>query len=164
MSNELAPIAPAQLPGLYAKAHIEDREMDLRGAWRVLRRRWRLVLGCLGLTLAIGWFITSRTTPVYQASSTLRIAEKESAVPGLDALKQLSGGETEVSTEMEVLRSRALAQSVVERLQLRLALIEPARVPRSRIIASVELSDSAPAGRYRFVRRGDGTFLITRQD
>ncbi|MEA2713906.1 MAG: tyrosine-protein kinase Etk/Wzc [Gemmatimonadales bacterium] len=138
--------------------------MDVRAAWGVLRRRWRLVLSCLGVGLTTGWLITARTTPAYQASSTLRIAEKESAVPGLDVLKQLGGGETEVSTEMEVLRSRALAQNVVEHLQLRLAMIEPARVPRSRIIASVELSDSAPAGRYRFTRQGDGTFQITRQD
>lgn len=163
MSNQLAPIAPAPVPAPYVPGRDED-ELDVRASFGVLRRRWRLVLGCFVMAVAIAWFITSRTTPVYQALATLRIAEEESAVPGLDVLKKLGGGETEVSTEMEVLRSRALAQNVVERLALRLVVAEPARLRRSRIAASVEVTDAAPAGWYRFTKQADGTFRITRRD
>jgi len=164
MSNQLAPIVPPPVPSPNGQARPDDGEIGLRVALGVLRRRWRLILGCFVIAVTAGWFISSRTRPVYQAVATLRIAEKESAVPGLDVLKQLGGGETEVSTEMEVLRSRALAKNVVQRLTLRLVLAEPARLPRSSIVASAEVSDAAPAGWYRFTRQADSSFRITQRD
>jgi capsular exopolysaccharide synthesis family protein len=174
-SHELSPIQPAPVPAAmpvpppapvsYGQPrHDDDDEIDLRAAWTVVRRRWKLILACFVAAVAAGWFFTARMTPVYQATATLRIAEKEAAVPGLEVLKQLAGGETEVSTEMEVLRSRALAEHVVERLGLRLMVAKPARLPRSSVIAEIEVSDAAPAREYRFTRQADSTFQITQRD
>src|SRR4051794_11899827 len=129
MSNELTPIvsAPVPAPPLHGQAS-DDDEIDLRTVWSVVRRRWMLVLACFIGAMAAGALITSRMTPRYQATSTLRIAEKQAAMPGLEVIKQLAGGETEVSTEMEVLRSRTLAEYVVDRLGLRLIVAAPARL------------------------------------
>jgi capsular exopolysaccharide synthesis family protein len=169
MPNELMPVAAATVspaPALvpHAQPRQDPDEIDLRAALGVLRRRWRLVLACFALAVAAGWLITSRMTPIYQATSTIRIAEKESGVPGLDVIKQIAGGETEVSTEMEVLRSRALAEYVVGELDLRLVLDHPERVPRSSILAWQDVGDGAPAGLYRFTRQVDGSYRITQPD
>jgi capsular exopolysaccharide synthesis family protein len=148
----------APLPG----AQQEDDEIDLRDVWQTLRRNWLLIAGCFALAVAAGWLITGRIRPVYQASATLRIDETKTTLPGLDLLQQLGGGENEVSTEMEELRSRTLAGTVVDSMRLRLRLAEPARVRRSEIVAAVTVADSAAPAVYRFDRRPDGSFAVTR--
>ena len=124
-----------------------EEDLNLRAIWAVLRRYWPLILGCVALAGALGWYRTDRMTPVYEAAASLRIAASESAVPGLEVLKGLGGQGSEVNTELEVLKSRAFADSVVARLGLRLNVVEPRRVAPSRPVASAPLAptpDSVP--------------------
>lgn len=158
-----APIAPfdphfATGFGGYPPPPEEDR-FELRAIWGIIRRYWFLILFCVGAAGAGGWYLTDRMTPVYEAAASLRIAESESAVPGLEVLKDLRGQGSEVNTEVEVLKSRAFADSVVARLGLRLGVVEPRRVSRSQFIAAALVESSADTGRIIIQTSGGRTII-----
>ena len=123
----------------------------------VVRSRW-IILACTVAVVAISVVLTRRSVPVYQGSSTLRIELKQSNLP--EAFRSLSG-ESRLPTEMEELRSRALAEDVVKELGLQLTLVDPQVVRRSDLLQEVRVSDSAVAGEYRLLRQtGGGHALV----
>lgn len=160
-----APLAPfdptmAAAHGGYPPAMAPDEGgLDLRVLWAIFRRYWWLIGGCVALAGVAGWMLTDRMTPVYEATASLRIAESEAGVPGLEILKDLRGQGSEVNTEMEVLKSRALADSVVERLALRFMMTEPRRVPRSAIASWIALAPQADTGKFE-ITSSNGTFTV----
>jgi polysaccharide biosynthesis transport protein len=164
MTNLLPPYS-GQPPTPYSRdPHGAEHPSDARAAWQTVFRNWHIILGCLVLGVAAGWLYTSRVTPIYRGATTLRIEEEEGKLPALDALKDLQGdSRNQVSTEMEVMRSRALADDVVRSLNLRLQLVEPRRVPRSRIVSAAEIADTTTSGVYRFERGPNGGFTVFRE-
>lgn len=137
-----------------------DDEIDLRQLWLVLRRgRWT-ILGILALVLTLTITITLRTAPVYEATTMVRIDEKQSNIPVLDILSTVGTG-SEVATEMEILKTRILAEEVIDSLGLRLRLAEPARVMRSRVLDYIHVAPGAPAAEYTLERNGDGRFAAS---
>src|SRR5690606_25177244 len=66
----------------------------------------------------------------------------------------------EVDTEMEVLRSRTLAELVVDSLGLQLTVRKPKRIARKEILEDVRVSRHAPQGRYVLRQTGDGRFAV----
>ncbi|HEX6940747.1 MAG TPA: polysaccharide biosynthesis tyrosine autokinase [Longimicrobiales bacterium] len=136
---------------------VPDDEIDLRDVWHLLlRNRW-LIAGCTAVVVALAGVLTIVATPVYEASTSIRIDEEQTRLPVLDILQTLSGG-SEVETEMEVLRSRTLAEMVVDSLGLQLAVVEPARVARKEILDYVRVSRYAPEATYVLRRQDDGRF------
>jgi tyrosine-protein kinase Etk/Wzc len=122
-------------------------------SWRaVVQNRW-IILACTVAVVSITVLLTRRMVPVYEGASTLRIEQKESNLP--EAFRTLSS-ERRLPTEMEELRSRALAADVVKELGLRLGLIEPQVRRRSDLLRDVRVADSAPADAYRLIPRGEG--------
>src|SRR5512132_197337 len=95
----------------------------------VARNRW-LVLGVPVATLIVTAFFVAWTTPIYQGLATMRVDKERSNVAVLDALQELSNGAS-IYTEMAELRSRSVAEDVVDTLDLHLALETPRRVNRS---------------------------------
>ncbi len=130
----------------------DDGSIDPRRTWGIIRRHLWLILFCVAGGGAIGLLLTWRATPVYEATASLRITEGENSLPGLDVLEALGGGQTEVNTELEVLRSRTLVQRVVDTLGLRLSAIEPRKSPRSALVRDVAVAPDALLGRYEVVR------------
>lgn len=124
----------------------DNAELDLRRIVDVLRRYWLLLLGLILLGGAAAWLITDQMTPRYEATAVLRIDEKQSGMAGLDILRDLQGGGSEVNTEMEVLRSRVLAGVVADSLQLRLSLRAPRQVARSTVLAWAQVEPAADTG------------------
>jgi tyrosine-protein kinase Etk/Wzc len=135
-----------------------DGEIDLREAWVILRRNWWILAGCtlLGLFAALAY--VELAPPIYRSSTTLQFQEKASTVPVLDALRDLQGG-TEVGTEMEVLRSRSLAEAVIDSLGLQVLVAGPRGTRRTIALASVQADADAPESRVRLERGGDGRFV-----
>lgn len=128
-----------------------------RATWRaVVRNRW-IIVSCTLAALAITVVLTRRAIPVYEGSSTLRIEEKEANLP--EVFRTASGG-SRLATEIEELRSRALAAQVVTELGLQLSLIEPRVKRRSDLLGKVTVSDSAVAADYSLVRQGDRRFAL----
>jgi tyrosine-protein kinase Etk/Wzc len=136
-----------------------EDEIDLREIWILLRRgRW-LILACAALALVLTAALTLRTAPVYEAATLVRIDEKQSSLPVLDIL-QTAGAGSEIATEMEILRTHTLAEEVVDSLGLRLRLLEPGRLARSRILDFVRVAPDASPAEYTLERGSDNHFTI----
>ena len=115
----IGPVAAFESP--IGSAEPGNTEIDLRDLWRVIvNRRWTIFLITL-LFLLIVWATVYLMTPTYRASLTLQIDREdikvvkieevtpvESAGPGLDYYQ----------TQYELLKSRNLAQRVIDKLDL----------------------------------------------
>ncbi len=150
-----------QVPTTALTEPVEHLEGDVPRrplSWRtVVRSRW-IILGCTVTALAIAAVLTQRSVPVYEAATSLRIEQKESTLP--EAFRTLSMPITWLPTEIEELKSRALASDVVSDLGLRLTVLEPHVKRRSDLLRDVQVSDSAQASVYRLASRGDGKLVL----
>jgi tyrosine-protein kinase Etk/Wzc len=78
------------------------------------RRRWIILISALvGLLGAAAW--SRSVTPVYVASASLQIGEV-TAVPFSKQFDLLGGRSDQITSEIEILKSRMVAQQVVEKL------------------------------------------------
>lgn len=93
--------------------------LDLRGLIETFRRRIGLFFAVAALVLLTVVLITLQTTPLYTASSSVMIENRES--PGIDFEAVMSGlppDSAVVDTEVEIIESRSLAEAVVRSLNL----------------------------------------------
>jgi succinoglycan biosynthesis transport protein ExoP len=138
---------------------IEDASEPRAIKFRSVIRRHLLMIGvCIGLAALAAGAVTFRTTPVYQAMASIRIDEKSGAAAALGALT--TSGSSGMATELEMLRSRQLAEEVADSVSYRLRILEPRTAPRSAIFANVAVSRTAPAGRHRLVGIPHGQFVL----
>ena len=84
----------------------------------LLDNKWRILLFVLTVLVA-SYFIINSIKTQYKATATILIEKKESNVVDVTALYGLDNESEEyLATEFEVLRSRPLAEKVVEKLDL----------------------------------------------
>lgn len=100
----------------------DDDEIDLRQIWRTLvKHRWML-LGITALCTVAAGIYTLRVTPQYKASAMLQIDRAAQKVVGFGAEVQLDEGlasdQLQLRTQMELLKSRSLAERVIDELGL----------------------------------------------
>jgi len=96
-----------------------EEEIDLAQYWRVIsRRKWSiLALACL-ITLLAGLIVFS-ITPVYKATATLLIEPQQAKLPSIEDLYGLAGKDKQYYlTQLEMLKSRKLAEVVIDQLLL----------------------------------------------
>jgi capsular exopolysaccharide synthesis family protein len=128
--------------------------------WSMVVRNRLLILACtIVVTGAVGWY-TIRQTPSFDASTTIRIQDREPNLP--DIYRTISSGVagSEIATEMLVLESRALKEDAAALLGLQLYLIDPTRVARETLLDHIAVTPNAPQNQYRLERRPDGRFAI----
>src|SRR5512144_486463 len=132
--------------------------ISLRGLVAALRRQavWILVTTLLGAGLTT--YVVQRQRPVYEARATLRMPEQQNT-PTTDVLAALSGPST-VETEMEILRSRSVAEGAVQKLGLQVSVSEPLDVPRDSLFGILRFASDARPGTY-VVRRDTTAFSVT---
>lgn len=139
-----------------------DDEIHLRDVWNLLIRNWWVIglslVAVVGATAAYTWYMV----PVYESVTTIRIEENRTELPVLDILQTLSTG-SEVETEMEVVRSRTLAEDVVDTLGLQVQIRSPRGVARTELLRSVFVERWAPEGIFVLDRQPDGSFSITEE-
>ena len=94
---------------------------DLSAYWRLALKYRFLIIGCFLGALVIGATLTLLMTPIYTAQATLqidreaaRILETEDVAPR----ENMMGGEEFFQTQYGLLRSRSLAERVIESLGL----------------------------------------------
>lgn len=133
----------------------EDESLDLYG---FLRRNFILIAGFALLGAGAGVIVTKRMTPTYASTAAIRIDQKSARVPALEALGLSQ--DNAVATELEMLRSRALAEEVVDSLGLQLVVERPAAVRRARIFSRVSVQRSAVLAQYRLVSHRPGEFTL----
>lgn len=93
--------------------------IDLHQIFGVIRRRASVILGCaiLGTLLATIWVF--QLTPRYTAEATVMLeTRKNQMVDFTSMIAGLSGDQGAVRSEMEILKSRALAEKVADKLKL----------------------------------------------
>lgn len=141
-------------------------------ALQLLGRRWPWLVATPVATVLLAGAFLFVVTPRFEAATTLRIVEDESVLGGsltgvaeaagggLSALASLTGRGVPLQTEMSVLASRGLAERLVEEMGLRLHLVEPGRVERSRVVADVQLPLEGPEGVLELTRQSDGAFRV----
>ena len=91
----------------------EDDQLRPREAWNVILRNRTVIFFCFGLVILFAVVFTRMVTPIYQAQTSIQIDDKPGAVQGI-TLSPGGGGANQLGTEVEVLRSRTLAEDVAE--------------------------------------------------
>ena len=117
---------PQQLPGMPAHHHSlpnvpNDDSISLREYWDVIvKRRWT-VLTCFAIVVVAMMTATFLMTKIYRATLTLQIDKQESNVVTIQGVTPTEAawdnGEF-YQTQYELLKSDALAQRVIEQLNL----------------------------------------------
>ncbi|HUP88861.1 MAG TPA: polysaccharide biosynthesis tyrosine autokinase [Longimicrobiales bacterium] len=125
----------------------------------VQRNRW-LIFGVPVATLVLTAFFIAWTTPVYMGETVIRVDKERSNIAVLDALQELSNGAS-IYTEIAELKSRTVAEDVVDSLDLHLGLVTPRRDPRSKLFAALEVERDAPAGKYTLTGLNGGRYRLT---
>lgn len=114
-NSEKFPNSPAQ-PSL--SSYQNDDEIDLGQLLSTLLEGKWLILLITFLASFIGGFYAFTSTPIYSTDAVLHIQEKAGGIPALNAEDLLFEQSSEISTEIELIRSRSLLREVVNRLHL----------------------------------------------
>ena len=130
-----------------SKGARQEDGINLREVWNLLIRNWLVIGFCFVACVGAAAGYTYYTVPVYQSLTSIQIEEERSDIPVLDILQTLSTG-SEVETEMEVLRSRTLAEEVVDSLGLQVHVEAPRGVARTVLIGAIYVEPWAPEAVY----------------
>lgn len=96
-----------------------EEEVDLAQYWAVINRhKWSILTLAILVTLLAGLIVYSMT-PVYQATARLLIEPQQPKLPSVEELYGLAGKDKQYyRTQMELLKSRRLAEKVIGELKL----------------------------------------------
>ncbi|MFZ2997093.1 GumC family protein [Sphingobium sp.] len=91
-----------------------------RKSWLILRRHRVILFVTMALSLMAGLLVILMSTPDYRATASVEVQDIPAGAAGAGASGRPSAEDTEslMQTELEVLRSRALAQQVIHDLAL----------------------------------------------
>jgi succinoglycan biosynthesis transport protein ExoP len=94
-----------------------DQGPDIVAYWRILRKRRRTILAVLAVLFAVVAVWTLRQKPVYRAKALIEIEkENPSILTAQDLFTTDSVSDTFLETQYKILKSDALAESVIVRL------------------------------------------------
>ncbi len=153
---------PSTPPAPYPDANLDFDEGSDGGFnfWELLRifvKWWWLIAIIVLVVVAATTIFTLRQTPMYRATTTVEIKQQESNIIEVNDVEQINANAEFMSTQYSLLRSRALAERVVQSLNLttddRFAnqTVElPKRVEQAASVVVDNLS-VAPVGRSRLV-------------
>jgi capsular exopolysaccharide synthesis family protein len=95
-----------------------DDTFGLREMLRTLRRRRRVVIGACAIATLLGILYALLREPVYEATAVLMMRPNEPQVATSEGQRPQQPDNGYVQSQVEVLRSPALARQLVDRLQL----------------------------------------------
>jgi len=127
--------------------------------WGTVRRNWILIASCVVLATGAAMGVIRLITPIYEASTTVRIDSKQSGLPVLEELENLSSG-SEINTEKQVLGSRTVAEDVVASLGLQMRVTGAAVRPRDELITGISVGRDVRPSRYELVRQSSDRFSM----
>lgn len=108
-------------PGVWTDEAQEQPAFDLAAYWRLALKHRILILGCFLGALALGAALTLLMTPIYTATATIQIDREAARVVTSEDVtprESMIQGEEFFQTQYGLLRSRSLAERVVESLGL----------------------------------------------
>ncbi|CAN5335065.1 polysaccharide biosynthesis tyrosine autokinase [soil metagenome] len=133
------------------------------------RSRW-LMLGITALALGVAAIVTALQDPVYESEATMLIDGENRGldlirglVPsGLSGLAGLESGGSDIETDLAVLRSRQVAESVVDSLGLRVVLADRG-MARDSVLRVISAPRGTQQGIYRLERLDDRSYAIRKE-
>jgi len=141
----------------------------------VMRQGVRFVVTTTGVTVVL-ILLSLLITPVYESEASFRVRMQDngglgsSLMSGLgDVAEALPGGlslpgglgETDVQTEIGILRSRTILEPRAEGLALHVSLKRPWRAFRSEIFSSISAGEDAPRGTYTLKLQPDERYRVS---
>lgn len=98
----------------------ETGAISLERAFIAVRRRWKLIAGLPLLAVAIMALAVSTLPDRYGAVSVIQIDPRQKSITSLESvLPDLTGDQSSIESEVEIIKSRPIVLQVIERLQLR---------------------------------------------
>lgn len=145
----------------YSREPYDDREADL-DLWSMVlllyRRKW-MILAIMLLGVLAGALYVFTSTPLYQATATIEVQRQQTRIMESAEVEPVVVADAEfMATQYALLRSRGLAERVVEQLDLanNPLYADPAGKREDRVrLAAESLSENlkvAPDGRSRVVK------------
>jgi uncharacterized protein involved in exopolysaccharide biosynthesis len=163
----MVPSLPGQPEPAHALVYTETREEEIsfRRLGAAFRRdRW-LVLGAVSLAVALAALVTFYQTRTYTSQATIQIRDEQPALGRLSdrlpisfgPLGTLAGGG--IATDLGVLKSRAVAEAVVDTLGMTVQLLEPdtADAPLLQVLKS---SRDLRLAEYALQLQDDGSYAL----
>ncbi|MDB4948742.1 MAG: capsular exopolysaccharide family [Gemmatimonadetes bacterium] len=139
---------------------------SLRQLWGTLARNRFLVLGVAAATMVAAALYTHTRRPLYASAATIRIDDQagsqKSLLGSLAPMGGLGQGSS-LETEMLVLRSRRIAETVADSLALAVQLLEP-HAPRDSVLRVLSAPRDAPAGVFVLRSKGGGSFSLEAEE
>ena len=104
----------------YGSTDAQKKETDLRDLLQTLNERKGFILALTALGMLISLLITLSTIPLYRANAIIKISPEENKLLDFDVSTGGSASKTEqyFRTQLKLLKSKALARKVIDRLQL----------------------------------------------
>jgi tyrosine-protein kinase Etk/Wzc len=121
---------------------LHERQVSLNDYLRIFYRgRWVVIttfLAVMGITV----YVTFTATPEYEASAKLMIEDKNGMEESLFDIGSLMKKETMVNNQVEILKSRTLAETAIKRLQAseygnQLSLLKPPEENQNGLFADI---------------------------
>jgi succinoglycan biosynthesis transport protein ExoP len=139
-----------------------EEEVGLDEIWSVLKRRKKWIAGAFLLVVGLAGAYSWLKTPVWQASTTLRVEEQDqgaSSDPTQMLLLGLGQG-GQVETEMRVAKTRPILARVVRDEELVFQVDRPAETPRSELFGAVVFDSTTPGATYTLDRQGSDRWRL----
>ncbi len=97
----------------------QEQEIDLKVYWHIVKRHLWSILGLATMVALLATLIVFKMPPVYQSTASLMIDPQQSKVLMMgDAYDIQSANEEYFETQIEIIKSRSLAQKVIDKLNL----------------------------------------------
>ncbi len=144
-------------------------ELDFRDIGDAMRRRWRLLAATTAGVIALVMTVILLLPPRYEGESVLRVRSQSpagGAAGMIESMVPLAGlalpglGDGDVETEMGVLRTRRIVESVADSAALHVELKRPFRARRSDVLRMVRAGEDAIRGTYVLRRQSDGSYSV----
>ena len=154
MEHELVSDGPIESEMAGASPHISDY-------WQVIARRLWLVVVIFGVTTAAAIWAVSQTRAIYQTSSSIQINDPNEVTRSLTSIQVggLAGVNLfvdPIQSEIQVLASAQVAQSVVDELGLRI-LPENANLVRSDLFVDAWVDPAMADGTFQLEYASEGS-------
>lgn len=136
----------------------------LRDFWSAVRRNWVVVPVVVAVCVLTALVVAEEQAPVYESQASLLFHREAGGAISLGQAGPLpTPGGSGIETEVAILSSRTLAETVVDSLALHVRLDEPA-APRATIFRDLRAPRSAATTDYTLVYDADGAYRLTGAD
>lgn len=142
-------------------------EVDIRDVWRALQRRWGTIASTALLATALVAAYVLLATPTWNARTLILVEEVDQGLlinPAVSALTGISGGGSQIETEMRLVQTRPVLEDVVDVLDLNFVVTSPRDVPVRRLFDARQFGRETPYGRYEIRAEGSGRYRVRSAD